>query len=91
MSDSAPRRTFIGRTAYVDYETGTEVTDAQYKRLEKILDAVEALYVVMHEAEGSTMPGERQQHEWSSTRMRRAAEQIDLAMMLSKRAALEAP
>jgi hypothetical protein len=90
MHDSAPRRAPVGRTVHVDYETGFEVTDAQYSRIEKLLDAAEALFQVMHDADGSTMPGERQEHVWSSSRMRRAAEHLDMAMMLAKRAALEA-
>jgi hypothetical protein len=91
MSDSAPRRSaFVGRTVYVDYESGSEVTDAQYKRIEKVLDAAEVLYAALHEAEGSSPPGEHQEHVWSSTRMRHAAEHLDIAMMYAKRACLEA-
>jgi hypothetical protein len=90
MHDSSPRRAPIGRSVYVDYETGFEVTDAQYSRIETLLDAAEGLFKVMHDADGSVMPGERQEHVWSSSRMRKAAEHLDMAMMLSKRAALEA-
>ena len=42
MSDSAPRRLQPRGTVYVDYETGFEVSDAQYRRIEKIVDAVES-------------------------------------------------
>jgi hypothetical protein len=91
LSDSAPRRPVGRGTIYVDYETGFEVTDAQYRRIENLADAAEMLFSVMHECEGTLPPGEHQDHIWSSRRMRRAAETIEVGMMLAKRAALEVP
>ena len=90
MSDSAPRRAPVGRHTYVDYETGMEVTDAQYQRIEKVLDAVETLYIAMHDADGSTLPGEHQEHVWSGRRMAIAATHIETALFFAKRACLEA-
>jgi len=91
MSDSAPRRQPPRSTVYVDYQTGFEVSDSQYRRIEKLLDQIDGLYAVMHECDGSSLPGEHQEHDWSSKRMRRAAECIEMGLMLAMRAALEAP
>ena len=90
MSDSAPRRQMPRATVPVNYETGFELSEAQWQRMEKLREATETLYQSMHEAEGSTMPGEHQEHTWSSTRMRRAAEAIEMGLMLARKAALEA-
>ena len=89
MSDTAPRRLQPRGTVYVDYETGFEVSDAQYRRIEKIMDACDTLYEVMHECEGTTMPGEHQDHSFSSERMKRAGQYVELARYFARKAALE--
>jgi len=75
----------------VNYETGMPLTDRQVKAIQSIQAAVEALREVMHMAEGSMMPGEHQEHVWSSRRMSIAATHIETAIMFARKAALEAP
>jgi hypothetical protein len=71
----------------VNYETGLPVTDRQRARLEALRDAYELLLSVMHDAEGSSTGNET----FSSRRMAIAATQIELGMMMARKAALEAP
>lgn len=74
----------------VNSETGLPLTDQQQARLRAISEAGEALYMAMHNAEGSTPPGQHQEHTWSSRRMAIAATQIEGALMFARKAALEA-
>jgi hypothetical protein len=68
-----------------DWETGREITDAQMGRISKIVAAYEALLETLHEAEGT--PGNE---GFGSRRMSIAATQIELGLMMAKRACLEA-
>jgi hypothetical protein len=90
MSDSAPRRSVGPHFALVNYETGEEVTPHQKAHLSAIAEAAEVLRDAMHAADGSTPPGEHQQHTWSGERMKAAAHYIELGVMLARKAALEA-
>jgi hypothetical protein len=72
----------------VNYETGLPVTDRQRARLEALRDAYELLLSVMHDADGSSQSSNEQ---FSTRRMSIAATQIELGMMMARRAALESP
>jgi hypothetical protein len=61
------------------------------ERIQSLQAAVEALREMMHMAEGSMMPGEHQEHVWSSRRMSIAATHIETALMYARKAALESP
>jgi hypothetical protein len=71
----------------VNYETGLPVTDRQRARLEALRDAYELLLSMMHDADGSSQSNET----FSSRRMAIAATQIELGMMMARKAALETP
>jgi hypothetical protein len=43
----------------------------------------------MHAAEGSNPPGEHQEHTFQSRRMSIAATQLEIALMMARKAALE--
>lgn len=68
----------------------TEPSERQRHHLDAIQAAGEALYEAMHFAEGSNPPGEHQEHEFQSPRMKIAAQQLEIALMLARRSALEA-
>lgn len=70
--------------------TGETLSTAQQLRLRKLTDAADGLYAAMHEAEGSSLPGEHQDHVFMSRRMNIAATQLEIALMMARRAALEA-
>lgn len=74
----------------VNSETGMPLTDNQLHHLDAIREAGNALYEAMHFAEGSTMPGDHQDHVFMSRRMKIAATHIETALMFARRAALEA-
>ena len=69
--------------------TGQPITTHQSMHLQRLDDAAEALYQAMHDAEGSVMPGEHQEHVFQSRRMSIAATQIETALMFARKAALE--
>lgn len=73
----------------VDFDTGMPLTDRQKGHLQAINEGVEQLREAMHNAEGSTMPGEHQEHQWSSRRMSIAATHIETALFYARKAALE--
>jgi hypothetical protein len=75
----------------VDFDTGMPLSQHQKGRLQGLNEAAEDLYAAMHNAEGSAPPGEHQEHKFQSLRMRRAADHLDVALMLAKKAALEHP
>ena len=75
----------------VNVETGQPLTDRQQHHLQSIREAGELLYGAMHDAEGSTMPGDHQEHEFSSRRMKVAATYVEAALMFARKAALESP
>jgi hypothetical protein len=74
----------------VNYETGEELSDRQNHHLAALQQAGEALYEAMHNAEGSQPPGEHQEHRFQSRRMSIAATNLEIAMMMARKAALEA-
>lgn len=74
----------------VDYETGAELTTHQQMRLERLSAAAESIYEAMHNAEGSTAPGDHQEHVFLSRRMNVAATHLETALMFARKAALEA-
>jgi hypothetical protein len=67
------------------------VADRQGQRLDALNTAAEALYEVMHFAEGSMMPGQHQEHVWTSRRMSIAATHIETGLMFAEKAARESP
>lgn len=73
----------------VNAETGKPLTDKQLFRLSAIVEAAVPLYEAMHLSDGTTMPGEHQEHTWSSRRMSIAATHLETAMMYARKAALE--
>lgn len=73
----------------VNYETGQPLTDHQNKHLAALWSAGEMLYTAMHAAEGSAHPGDNQDHIFMATRMKRAAEHLEMALLLARKAALE--
>ena len=73
----------------VNSETGLPLTDNQLHHLAAIREAGEKLYSAMHDAEGSTNPGEHQEHSWSGRRMAHAATLVETALMFARKAALE--
>lgn len=73
----------------VNVETGLPLTERQRHHLIAIREAGEMLYEAMHNAEGSTMPGEHQEHEFMSRRMKIAATHIETGIMFARKAALE--
>lgn len=85
-----PRDAPIVGAVPVNYETGLPLTEGQKGRLVKLTEAAEELRRVMHEAEGSIMPGEHQDHVFSSRRMSIAATHLETALMFARKAALEA-
>lgn len=75
----------------VNYETGKELTERQQVCLEALSETAYALYDAMHFAEGSTSPGEHQEHEFMGRRMKIAATHLETALMFARKAALETP
>lgn len=75
----------------VNSETGKPLSERQLHHLEAIKAAGAALYEAMHNAEGSSLPGQYQDHVWSSRRMSIAATHIETALMFARKAALESP
>jgi len=67
----------------------TRPDERQEKRLLLLKEACEMLRAVMHESEGSLMPGEHQEHIFQSQRMTRAANLLEMVEMLATKAALE--
>lgn len=83
-----PRDPVFG-TVPINSETGLPLTHNQVFHLDQIRQAGEMLYSVMHAAEGSTDPGEHQEHTWSGRRMAHAATLVETAIMFARKAALE--
>jgi hypothetical protein len=55
----------------------------------RIAEACELVRSYMHAAEGSTDPGEHQEHIFQTRRMAIAATQLEIAEMMAVKAALE--
>jgi hypothetical protein len=66
-----------------------EPTENQMMHLARIAEACELLRLYLHEAEGSAMPGEHQEHVFMGRRMRAAAMHLETAEMFARKAALE--
>jgi hypothetical protein len=66
-----------------------EPTENQTMHQARISEACELLRLYMHEAEGSALPGEHQEHVFMSRRMKIAATHLETAEMFARKAALE--
>jgi hypothetical protein len=64
-------------------------TENQEMHMARISEACELLRSYMHDAEGSSAPGEHQEHIFQSRRMAIAAIHLETAEMFARRAALE--
>lgn len=73
----------------VNADTGFPLTERQLHHLDAIKAAGEGLYEAMHNAEGSTPPGEHQDHDFMSRRMKIAATHLETCLMFARKAALE--
>ena len=69
--------------------SGQPLSDHQQMHLARIDKAAELLLAYMHEAEGSALPGQYQDHVFMSRRMAIAATHIETALMFARKAALE--
>lgn len=86
MSETAPRQPTprFGAQPF-DYESGQPLSDAQYGRIMKIELAYRALLDAMHEADGTP-----DAPNFGSRRMAIANTQIEMGILMAKRACLEA-
>lgn len=84
-----PRDTPPPLAVAINYETGFPITDRQKVHLQAIKDAGNVLLNAMHDAEGSSAPGEHQDHIFQMRRMAIAATHIETALMYARRATLE--
>lgn len=84
-----PRDTHVPLAVPVDHRSGRPITEHQGKHLQAMREAFNSLAEVMHAAEGSTPPGEHQEHVWQTRRMAHAATLIETAMMFAEREVLE--
>jgi hypothetical protein len=84
-----PRDTPAPLAVAVDAETGQPITDRQKGHLQAIKEAGELLLECMHNAEGSGLPGEHQDHVFQTRRMNIAATYIETALFYARKAALE--
>jgi len=73
----------------INYETGEALSDRQKGHLQAIKESGELLLECMHNAEGSSIPGQHQDHVFQTRRMIIAATHIETALMFARRAALE--
>lgn len=65
------------------------LSERQQHHLAAIRAAGEALLEAMHWAEGSTPPGQHQDHVFVSRRMNIAATQIEIGVLMAIKAAME--
>jgi hypothetical protein len=73
----------------VNPETGRPLTELQVKRLQLVNEAIEPLLEAMHTVDGSTH-NEHEEHLFTSRNMKKAADYLEIAMLLARRACLEA-
>jgi hypothetical protein len=66
-----------------------QLSERQEHHLDALSMAGEGLFDAMHAAEGTNPPGEHQEHEFQSRRMKIAATHIETALMFARKAALE--
>jgi len=71
--------------------TGQPLSERQQHHLAALTAAGEGLLEAMHNAEGSAMPGEHQEHVFMSRRMNIAATHLETCLMYGRKAALESP
>lgn len=74
----------------INAETGQPLTDGQIARLDRLKVAAEEFYNAMHGSEGTIPPGDMQEHEFNTRRMRIAAQHIETALMYACKEALAA-
>lgn len=79
------------RDTPVNLLTGQPMSERQQYHLAALTEAGEGLYDAMHAAEGSLPPGEHQEHEFQSRRMKIAATHLETLLMFARKAALETP
>lgn len=72
----------------VNYDTGEPLTDAQQQRLERLTETAMAFRSVMHEAEGSS---ESDGWDFRNQRLMRAADHLEIALMMARKVACEVP
>lgn len=72
----------------INTETGQPLTDSQSKRLEALTEACERFRSVMHDAEGSSTDDG---WDFRNMRMQRAADCLEMALMLARKVACEVP
>lgn len=72
----------------INPETGKPLTDGQSKRLEALTEACEGFRSVMHDAEGSSV---NDGWDFRNMRMQRAADALEMALMLARKVACEVP
>jgi hypothetical protein len=84
-----PRDTPQPLAVAVNYETGQPLTEHQQRHLQFLKEAAEVLYEAMHNADGSVMPGEHQDHIFGGRRMVVAATYIETGLMYARRAVME--
>jgi hypothetical protein len=76
------------RWPLVNNDTGQLLSDNQVKHLDMIREGAKSLYVAMHMAEGSATAGDHEEEIFTTRRMQRAAEMIELAVMLARKEAV---
>lgn len=81
----------LGSLQHINYKTGGALTDHQKMHLDRISEACELLRLYMHEAEGSTPPGDHLgvEHIFMGERMKVANIWLEAAEMMARKAALE--
>jgi hypothetical protein len=79
----------VGPRDALPASAGGQLSDRQNHHLAALTAAGEGFYNAMHAAEGSNPPGEHQEHQFQSRRMSIAATQLEIALMMARKAALE--
>ena len=72
----------------INPDNGQPLTDSQSRRLEALTEACEAMCSVMHEAEGSSVDDG---WDYRNTRMQRAADHLEMALLMARKVACEVP
>lgn len=72
----------------VNTETGLPLSDSQTSRLDRLTEASEAFRSVMHEAEGSAVDDG---WDFRNKRMQRAADHLEMALMMARKVSCEVP
>jgi hypothetical protein len=72
----------------INSDTGLPLTENQEHHLAAIKAAGDILYAAMHNADGSAQAGDMEDHHWSGSRMKLAADLLEMALMMARKAAL---